>query len=167
MSATQSSAWKALQAHYESNGKTLSMEHLFAQNPRRFSDYSTEFIGADSSILLDYSKNLVESDTMKLLFDLVRESKVEEWRDRMFKGEPINSTEQRAVLHIALRNRSNTPIYVAGKDVCPDVNAVLEKMKGITNDIHGGVWKGYTGKNITDIVNIGIGGSDLGPVMVL
>ena len=103
---------------------------------------------------------------MKLLFALARQQKVEEWRDRMFAGDKINGTEKRAVLHVALRNRSNTPILVDGKDVMPEVNAVLKKMRGLTERLRSGAWKGHTGKRITDVVNIGIGGSDLGPVMV-
>ena len=116
--------------------------------------------------LFDYSKNLINEQILKLLLDLAKSRKVEEKRDEMFSGKKINFTENRAVLHIALRNRTNTPIVVDGKDVMPGVNAVLTKMEKFSNDIINGVWKGYTGKNITDVVNIGIGGSDLGPLMV-
>jgi glucose-6-phosphate isomerase len=116
--------------------------------------------------LVDYSKNIVTEDTLKLLFDLARARGVEAARDRMFSGEKINFTENRAVLHIALRNRSNTPIMVDGKNVMEDVNAVLTKMKTFTNAVRSGEWKGFSGKSITDVVNIGIGGSDLGPYMV-
>jgi glucose-6-phosphate isomerase len=116
-------------------------------------------------VFVDYSKHRITEETMKLLFDLARQAKVFEWRDRMFSGEKINRTEDRAVLHVALRNRSNRPIVVDGKDVMPEVNAVLAKMRAFTDRVRSGEWKGHTGKRITDVVNIGIGGSDLGPVM--
>ncbi|KNC80590.1 glucose-6-phosphate isomerase [Sphaeroforma arctica JP610] len=115
---------------------------------------------------VDFSKNIVTDETMGLLFDVAKQAKVETMRDKMFNGEKINITEDRAVLHVALRNRSNTPIKCDGKDVMPEVNAVLDHMKEFTEEVRNGKWKGYTGKAITDIVNIGIGGSDLGPVMV-
>src|SRR5439155_8220341 len=115
--------------------------------------------------LVDYAKNRVTEETMKLLFDLARQQKVEAWRDRMLRGEKINGTEHRAVLHVALRNRANRAIEVDGKDVMPEVNAVLAKMRAFTEKVRSGAWKGHSGKRITDIVNIGIGGSDLGPVM--
>ncbi|PIK47736.1 putative glucose-6-phosphate isomerase, partial [Apostichopus japonicus] len=120
----------------------------------------------DGPFLLDYSKNIVDEEIMGLLLNLAKSRGVEAARQKMFSGEKINFTEDRAVLHIALRNRSNTPILVDGADVTPDVNAVLEKMKGFCNNVRSGQWKGYTGKKITDVVNIGIGGSDLGPLMV-
>ncbi|KAJ3405646.1 hypothetical protein HDV05_006483 [Chytridiales sp. JEL 0842] len=167
---THLSAWKALQAHYESTGKSLSMKDLFAKDPARFEQFSAKFSAATASskteILLDYSKNIITKDTLALLFNLAKETQVEEWRSRMFSGDKINTTENRAVLHVALRNRSNTPIIVDGKDVMPDVNRVLAQMEKTSNAIRSGEWKGYTGKRITDVVNIGIGGSDLGPVMV-
>ncbi|GFO24988.1 glucose-6-phosphate isomerase, partial [Plakobranchus ocellatus] len=122
--------------------------------------------GKDGPLLLDYSKNLINDDVFKMLMDLLKSRQVEEMRNAMFAGEKINFTEDRAVLHIALRNRSNTPILVDGKDVMPDVNAVLQHMRTFTEQVRGGSWKGYSGKTITDCVNIGIGGSDLGPVMV-
>lgn len=121
---------------------------------------------ADGDILLDYSKNRINSEVLGLLFDLVKARKVTEARAAEFSGQHINITEDRAVLHTALRNRSNNPVLVDGKDVMPDVRAVLEHMKEFTNEILSGAWKGYTGKQITDVVNIGIGGSDLGPLMV-
>ena len=119
-----------------------------------------------ADILIDYSKHRITDETLPLLFQLAREANIESWRDRMFTGEKINITENRAVLHTALRNRSNTPVLVDGKDVMPEVNAVLKHMREFSDKVRNGTWTGYTGKRITDIVNIGIGGSDLGPVMV-
>src|SRR5690606_34517067 len=116
--------------------------------------------------LLDYSKNRINDTTMALLVQLAKECKLDEAIKAMYGGEAINQTENRPVLHIALRNQSNTPILVAGKDEMPEVNRVLEKMKSFATRVISGEWKGYTGKAITDVVNIGIGGSDLGPVMV-
>ena len=160
-SLTQTPAWKALQTHFETI-ETAHMRDLFDQDPKRFETFSAR----QGDILLDYSKNRITADTMRLLMQLARERGLESWRDRMFGGEKINTTEGRAVLHIALRNRSNRPILVDGEDVMPKVNAVLAKMKGFCAAVRGGEWKGATGKRITDIVNIGIGGSDLGPVMI-
>src|SRR5262249_14723632 len=116
-------------------------------------------------VFVDYSKNRVTPETMRLLVALAEQQGVAEWRDRMFSGQKINGTEGRAVLHTALRNRSNRPVLVDGKDVMPEVNAVLAKMRRFTDAVRSGAWKGWTGKRITDVVNIGIGGSDLGPVM--
>ena len=145
----------------------IQMRQLFQQSPDRFKQFSVEFCGGEHTrILLDYSKNLVMPETMDMLFKLAREAKVAEMRDQMFSGEKINFTEQRAVLHTALRNRSNKPIVVDGVDVMLEVNAVLGQMKTFSDKVRSGTWTGYTGKKITDIVNIGIGGSDLGPVMV-
>jgi glucose-6-phosphate isomerase len=158
---TQSKAYQELQVHYHQVG-SKQMRQMFADDPSRFDKFSLRF----NDILLDYSKNRVTSQTIQLLLDLARQAEVEKWRDKMFAGEKINFTENRAVLHIALRNRSNRPILVDGKDVMPDVNAVLAQMRTFTEAIRSGAWKGYTGKPIRDIVNIGIGGSDLGPVMV-
>lgn len=138
------------------------MRDMFIKDGRRFEKFSLKAQG----LLLDYSKHRITDETLPLLFQLARDSKVEEWRDRMFAGEKINFTENRAVLHTALRNRSNTPIHVDGKDVMPEVNRVLAQMRSFSERIRSGEWKGYSGKRITDIVNIGIGGSDLGPVMV-
>ncbi|KXS12016.1 Phosphoglucose isomerase [Gonapodya prolifera JEL478] len=169
MAPTELASWKALQDHYEKVGKHLSMKQLFHDDASRFDRFHATFAPSGSttpSILLDYSKNIVTPETINLLLELVKESKVEEWRSKMFGGEAINFTEKRSVLHVALRNRYNTPILVDGKDVMPDVNKVLEQMKSISERIRSGVWKGYTGKAITDVINIGIGGSDLGPVMV-
>jgi glucose-6-phosphate isomerase len=158
---TQSKAWKSLTDHYQAVS-SLKMRDLFAQDPKRFEKFSLRF----NDILLDFSKNRITDETLRLLLDLARQAKVEEWRDRMFRGDKINITENRAVLHIALRNRSNRPILVDGEDVMPAVNAVLKHMREFSEAIRSGSWKGYTGKPITDVVNIGIGGSDLGPVMV-
>ena len=138
------------------------MKDLFSRDPERFRKFSLRFNG----ILVDYSKNLITEDTLQLLLGLADESVVKAAIDSMFKGEKINGTENRAVLHIALRHRADTPIKVDGTDVMPDVRAVLQKMKIFSGKIISGEWKGFTGKKISDIVNIGIGGSDLGPVMV-
>jgi glucose-6-phosphate isomerase len=138
------------------------MRDLFAADPGRFDKFSLRF----ENILVDYSKHRLTEETLRLLCALARGGGVEEWRDRMFAGDPINFTEGRSVLHVALRNRGNRPIMVHGRDVMPDVNAVLAHMKAFTEDVRGGSWKGHTGERITDVVNIGIGGSDLGPVMV-
>ena len=158
---TSSPAWQNLQKHYETQ-KDVQMRDLFAQDPERFNKFSLEFGG----LLLDFSKNRITAETLKLLLALAKDRDVPGWAKKMFTGEKINITENRAVLHIALRNRSNRPILVDGKDVMPEVNAVLEHMAKFSKAIRSGEWKGYTGKAITDFVNIGIGGSDLGPVMV-
>jgi glucose-6-phosphate isomerase len=157
---TQSPPWKALAAHRQAM-RGVHVRDLFAADPGRAERMSIEV----GEIFADYSKNRVKDETMKLLFDLARHADVAEWRDRMFAGDKINGTEGRSVLHVALRNRSNRPILVDGKDVMPEVNAVLAKMRAFTESVRSGTWKGHTGKTITDIVNIGIGGSDLGPVM--
>ena len=157
---TDSAAWRALGAHYQEM-RTVHMRDLFT-DAERFDKFSLRF----EDLLLDYSKNIVSEKTLALLFDLARQAQVEDWRDRMFRGERINFTEHRAVLHVALRNRRNTPIHVDGRDVMPEVNAVLEHMRRFTDAVRSGAWRGYTGQPITDVVNIGIGGSDLGPVMV-
>ncbi len=159
---TQTAAWKSLTAHFE-DAQDLTLSSLFANDPNRFDKFSVNF-GDD--ILLDYSKNLISEQTLDKLFALADETELKAAIGAMFGGDKINQTEDRAVLHIALRNRSNTPIMVDGEDVMPHVNAVLEKMKAFSDRVIGGDWKGYTGKEITDIVNIGIGGSDLGPYMV-
>lgn len=159
---TQTQAWTDLTAHFET-AQDLQLSQLFAQDSERFSKFSTQF---GSDILVDFSKNLITEETMEKLFALAKETDVKAAIDAMFAGEKINQTEGRAVLHTALRNRSNTPVMLDGEDVMPGVNAVLEKMEAFTNRVTSGEWKGYTGKAITDIVNIGIGGSDLGPYMV-
>ncbi|EEZ01378.1 glucose-6-phosphate isomerase [Vibrio sp. RC586] len=159
---TQTQAWKALTAHFES-AQDMDLKALFEQDSERFAKYSARF-GQD--ILVDYSKNLVNAETMQHLFALAKETELQSAIAAMFKGEAINQTEDRAVLHTALRNRSNSPVLVNGEDVMPAVNAVLAKMKAFSERVIGGEWKGFTGKVITDVVNIGIGGSDLGPYMV-
>ncbi|MCG9680756.1 glucose-6-phosphate isomerase [Vibrio sp. Isolate24] len=159
---TQTQAWNALTAHFET-AQDMDLKDLFAQDAARFDKFSTRF---GSDILVDYSKNLINEETMKHLFALANETELKAAIEAMFSGEAINQTEGRAVLHTALRNRSNKPVMVDGEDVMPAVNAVLEKMKSFTERVIGGEWKGYTGKAITDVVNIGIGGSDLGPYMV-
>ncbi len=160
-SLTDSNEWKALAEHWKQI-RPLHMRELFAQNPERFARFSLN----DCGILLDYSKNRITSDSMELLFQLARAADVSGWVARMFAGEAINSTEGRAVLHTALRNRSNSPVVVAGKDVMPEVNRVLGQMGRFTDQVRSGMWKGHTGRRITDVVNIGIGGSNLGPLMV-
>src|SRR2546421_2444465 len=157
---TQSPAWQALAAHYDELA-TQQMRDLFQADPQRFEKFSARF----KDILLDYSKNRINEETMRLLFALARQANLQDWIERMFNGEKINITEDRAVLHVALRNRSNRPINVDGKDVMPEVNAVLAHIREFTEAVRNGAWTGYTGKAITDVVNIGIGGSDLGPVM--
>jgi len=158
---TRLPAWQALQEHVE-QVRDLHMRELFAADPQRFNRYSLRC----GELLLDYSKNRITDETLRLLFALARESALQDWIERMFRGDKINFTEQRAVLHTALRNRSNTPVCVDGQDVMPEVNRVLEKMRGFTGQVRSGSWKGFSGKPISDVVNIGIGGSDLGPVMV-
>ncbi|HCP7890453.1 TPA: glucose-6-phosphate isomerase [Escherichia coli] len=159
---TQTAAWQALQKHFDEM-KDVTIADLFAKDGDRFSKFSATF---DDQMLLDYSKNRITEETLAKLQDLAKECDLAGAIKSMFSGEKINRTENRAVLHVALRNRSNTPILVDGKDVMPEVNAVLEKMKTFSEAIISGEWKGYTGKAITDVVNIGIGGSDLGPYMV-
>ena len=159
---TQTSAWQALQKHYD-DMKDVTIADLFAKDSDRFTRFSATF---DNLMLVDFSKNRITEETLAKLQDLAKETDLAGAIKSMFSGEKINRTEDRAVLHVALRNRSNTPIIVDGKDVMPEVNAVLEKMKAFSEAIISGQWKGYTGKAITDVVNIGIGGSDLGPFMV-
>lgn len=144
----------------------MHMRDLFEKDSNRFNKFSTTVSTEEGDVLIDYSKNVITEDTMKMLFNLAKARNVEGMRDRMFSGDKINFTENRAVLHIALRNRSNTPIMVDGKDVMPDVNRVLDHMQQFSESVRSGSWKGFTGKQITDVVNIGIGGSDLGPLMV-
>ena len=158
---TQSPEWKALQSHHTAVSQQ-HMRELFRADPKRFDRFSLRF----EDVLLDYSKNRVTGETMDLLRKLAMAADLPRWTEKMFAGEKINITEDRAVLHVALRNRSNTPILVDGKDVMPAVNAVFKHMREFSEAVRGGQWTGYTGKAITDIVNIGIGGSDLGPVMV-
>ncbi|OOS00147.1 glucose-6-phosphate isomerase [Haemophilus paracuniculus] len=157
---TQTQAWQALTAH---KTEIPTIAELFAQDAQRFDRYSLRF---DDQILVDYSKNNLNDKTLTLLRQLADECGLKSATEAMFNGEKINRTENRAVLHTALRNRSNQPVWVDGKDVMPEVNAVLAKMKNFCERVISGEWKGYTGKAITDVINIGIGGSDLGPYMV-
>ena len=157
---TQTFAWNALEQHKNEN---LTITQLFAEDPERFKHYSLRF---EDQILVDFSKNAINQQTLSLLRQLADECGLKSATYAMFNGEKINRTESRAVLHTALRNRSNTPVEVDGKDVMPEVNAVLAKMKDFCERVISGEWKGYTGKAITDVINIGIGGSDLGPYMV-
>ena len=157
----ETAAWKKLQEHY-ARMKNIHMQDMFRDDPERFSRFSTRC----KDIFIDYSKNIVMEETMGLLQDLANETKVGDAIEKMFSGDKINETEDRAVLHTALRNRLNAAVYVDGNDVMPGVNKVLAQMKVFSKKVTSGEWKGYTGKPVTDIVNIGIGGSDLGPVMV-
>jgi len=157
----QTGAWKKLSAHYEYM-KTLHMKDMFREDPERFSKFSLRF----EDILVDYSKNIINEETLLFLVELAREAGVKDAIERMFSGDRINETEHRAVLHVALRKRSHTPLCVEGKDVMGEIDAVLTKMGRFSSMVISGEWKGYTGRPMTDIVNIGIGGSDLGPVMV-
>ncbi|MEN8213119.1 MAG: glucose-6-phosphate isomerase [Pseudomonadota bacterium] len=154
-------AWSALQSHYQQVGK-LHLRDLFDQQGDRFDRFSLQH----NALLLDYSKNRITDETLALLTQLATECHLEEAIQRMFSGQQINTTEHRSVLHVALRNRVNTPIMVGGKDVMPGVNQVLERMQSFTEAVHNGARRGFTGNKFTDIVNIGIGGSDLGPHMV-
>jgi glucose-6-phosphate isomerase len=158
---TKTSAWAKLSNHYEAM-KTAQMKQLFEENPHRFDQLSLQF----QDILLDFSKNIITQQTLDLLLELAEETKVQQAIEQMFAGVKINQTENRAVLHIALRNRSNSPIMVDGADVMPEVNKVLDQMKNFSEALRSGQWTGFSGQPIKDIVNIGIGGSDLGPVMV-
>lgn len=157
---TQTAAWSALEQHKADN---LNIPQLFAEDANRFDKYHLNF---EQQILVDFSKNAINQKTLELLRQLANECGLASATEAMFSGQKINRTENRAVLHTALRNRSNTPVLVDGKDVMPEVNAVLAKMKDFCERIISGSWKGYTGKAITDVINIGIGGSDLGPYMV-
>ena len=157
----ESDVWKALEAHQRTVSR-LHMRDMFSRDPDRFQKFSLRV----NDLLLDYSKNRITEETMDLLFSLARSAHIEEWRGKMFSGEPLNFTEGRAVLHVALRNRSNRPIFVDGTNVMPGVNAVLAHMKEFSNAVRNGTWVGYTRQRMTDVVNIGIGGSDLGPLMV-
>ncbi|ESO90989.1 hypothetical protein LOTGIDRAFT_217535 [Lottia gigantea] len=163
---TTEPSWQKLSSFFDRHGSKLNILQMFNEDPQRFQKYSLSVNTKDGDILLDYSKNLINDEVLGNLFQLAKERKVEEMRDAMFSGEKINFTENRAVLHTALRNQSNKPIMVDGKDVMPDVNGVLQHMREFTEEVRSGKWKGYTGLAITDIVNIGIGGSDLGPLMV-
>ncbi len=158
---TQSPAWLALQAHYD-DIKDIHMKDLFAEDEQRFDKFSIHA----NEVMLDYSKNRINQQTMPLLFDLARQSNLSKWRDKLFSGVAINATEGRSVLHSALRNRSNQPVMVDGQDVMPKVRVVLDQMRQFSELVRSGKWRGYNGHRIKSIVNIGIGGSDLGPHVV-
>ncbi|MDH2207265.1 MULTISPECIES: glucose-6-phosphate isomerase [unclassified Empedobacter] len=158
---TTTKAWNALEKHFQTIQHT-SIKELFAQNANRFEEFSIQY----PSLLVDYSKNRINAETIQLLVDLAKEMDVDTAIQQMFEGDVINVTEKRAVLHTALRNRSNEEVLVDGKDVMPQINEVLDQMKSFSEKVISGEWKGFSGKEITDVVNIGIGGSDLGPVMV-
>ncbi|KAI5954458.1 PGI1 [Candida jiufengensis] len=165
--ATDLPAWKELESLYKSEGEKFNVKEAFAKDPKRFQEFSRIFTNFDDSkILFDYSKNLINEDIFKTLIKLAKESNLEQLRDDMFAGKHINTTEDRAVYHVALRNIHKRKMPVDGKDTTQEVSTVLEHMKEFSNQVRSGEWKGYTGKAITDVVNIGIGGSDLGPVMV-
>jgi glucose-6-phosphate isomerase len=158
---TETTSWQKLTAHLLTMQAT-QMRELFEEDPHRFEKFKITF----NDILIDYSKNIVTEETMNLLIDLANEVQLKDSIDAMFNGDKINQTEHRSVLHVALRNMSNTPFHVDGENVMPQVNSALEQMMNFSNRLISGEWKGYTGKPITHIVNIGIGGSDLGPLMV-
>jgi len=158
---TNTAAWRSLQDHF-SEMKNVHMRELFQHDPHRFSKYSL----SNRDIVFDHSKNIINDKTIQLLLQLADECKLKDGIDAMFNGEKINETEGRAVLHTALRNLSSEPFFAEGIDVMPEVRKVLKHMKNFCNRVHDGRWRGYTGKRIKNIVNIGIGGSDLGPLMV-
>lgn len=164
--ASDLKAWKALEAHHASVGKSFVLKEEFEKDPERFEKFSFTFSNPvdHSEILFDFSKNFLTDETLKLFVELAKEAEVEKLRDAMFAGEKINFTEKRAVLHVALRNVSNEEMKVEGKDVMSGpkgVNTVLEHMKEFSTQVRSGEWTGYTGKKLTTIINIGIGGSDL------
>jgi glucose-6-phosphate isomerase len=161
MNPTTTKTWQSLLSHLEKI-KTTHLRDLFTQDPARFQKFSLQF----NDILVDYSKNRITEETIGLLIALAQEIDLSDAVEKMFAGDKINETENRAVLHVALRNRKNTPIYLDGKDVMLQVNEVLQKIKTFSEQIISGKWKGYTGKKISDLVNVGIGGSNLGPLMV-
>lgn len=161
--ASELDAWQKLQDYHKELGRNIIIKDYFEKDPKRFEKFSHIFQNeADGNqILFDFSKNFIDDDCLKLLVELAKEAKVEQLRDEMFAGEKINFTEKRAVYHMALRNVSNKPMQVDGKSVVEEVNSVLDHMKEFSEQVRSGEWKGYTGKKINTIVNIGIGGSDL------
>ena len=159
---TNTQAWLLLKRHFEDEMQRMHMRKLFAEDKERFSKFSLQF----EDILFDYSKNIINHKTVQLLLQLAEECKLEEAIEAMYGGEKINETEGRAVLHTALRNFSDRPVYADDENIMPEINRVKKQMKVFAEKIHAGSWKGYTGKKIKYIINIGIGGSDLGPVMV-
>ncbi len=156
-------SWAKLQEHHNNVGKSFVLKEEFKRDPSRFEKFSFKFDNTadNSEILFDFSKNFLTEETLKLLVEVAKEAKIEELRDAMFKGEKINTTEGRAVLHTALRNVSDEAIFVDGVNVTPGVNKELKHMEEFSDAIRSGEWKGYTGKPLTTIINIGIGGSDL------
>ena len=160
---TELPAWKALQEHHAEIGRNIVLKEYFEKDPKRFERFTRTFHNtADSSeILFDFSKNFIDEEAFKLLIDLAKEAKVEELRDQMFAGDKINFTEHRAVYHVALRNVAKNPMQVDGQSVVEETSSVLEHMKEFSEQVRSGSWKGYTGKKLTTIINIGIGGSDL------
>jgi glucose-6-phosphate isomerase len=160
--ATDLAAWKALAEHHKTLSQNIVLKEYFKEDPQRFEKYSHVFKGADGGeTLFDFSKNFLNDETLSLLVNLAKEAGLEELRDCMFAGDKINFTENRAVYHVALRNVSKVKMEVNGKSVVDDVDSVLLHMKEFSNQVRSGEWKGYTGKKIETIVNIGIGGSDL------
>jgi glucose-6-phosphate isomerase len=160
LSLIQLPAWKALEAHYQ-KVRELHLREIFADDPKRGERMTTEAVG----VFLDYSKNRITDETLKLLFQLAEQSGLRTRIDAMFQGKKINITENRAVLHVALRAPKGTSIIVDGENVVPQVHSVLDKMADFCDRVRSGAWKGHTGKRIRNVINIGIGGSDLGPVM--
>jgi len=157
-----SAEWNAVKQHHREIAGKFCMKDAFDKDPQRFDKFSVTF----GDLLFDFSKNLITEETLPLLIELASRAELSAKTEAMFSGSIINTTEKRAVLHTALRNRSNKPVLFRGKDVMPEINKVLAKMRVFTEQVRSGAWTGYTGKTITDIVNIGIGGSDLGPKMV-
>lgn len=157
----QSPVWQSLNQH-KKDIESISLREMFKSDPDRFNQFHIQF----NDLLLDYSKHRISKETINLLVKLAKEADVEGWRNRMFEGEKINSTEHRAVLHTALRNQNNSSIISDGEDVMPKIKNVLKKMRRFSEEVRSGQWKGFTGKAITSVINIGIGGSDLGPAMV-
>jgi len=161
--ATELKAWGALQEHHSTVGRNIVLKEYFQKDANRFEKFSRTFKNSadNSEILFDFSKNFLTEETLNLLINLAKEAELEKLRDEMFAGEKINFTEKRAVYHVALRNVTNDPMAVDGKSVVGETNSVLEHMKVFSEQIRSGSWKGYTGKKLTNIINIGIGGSDL------
>lgn len=161
--ATDLNAWQKLQDHHNVLGRNIVLKEAFEKDPKRFEKFSRIFHNSadGSETVFDFSKNFVTEETLALLIELAKEAGLEKLRDEMFAGEKINFTEKRAVYHVALRNVTNQPMKVDGKSVVEETNSVLQHMKEFSNQIRSGEWKGYTGKKLTTIINIGIGGSDL------
>ena len=154
--------WNAVKQHHKEIAGKFCMKEAFKNDPQRFDKFSVTY----GDLLFDFSKNQITEETLPLLIELAKRADLSEKTEAMFTGSIINTTEKRAVLHTALRNRSNKPVYFRGEDVMPEINKVLARMRVFTEQVRSGEWKGFTGKAITDVVNIGIGGSDLGPKMV-